>query len=329
MFRPRIGHAPQRLDTYQRPRPLDYDNDRPRPSSLSRLDTHSGRPSFLRDDDSPSPTPTNWGAGNRYRRDNEDDISFVRRRDSELSDAGYTPVGYHGTNRANLNRIDSEGFDPSYAGSGQGLARGPGFYVSRDREFAEEYTEQSTGRYETRQFQRYGMDLEEDVRVDYDGDRGRPAVGRIYARDPQEFTLGRETSWGVLSSDGDPYGDRRPTADDSLWSPGGNRGRQANASQLESVYAPHTYDRLEVVDVTDVDDRNLGLSRQRSWDNYSDGDARDYRYEAPTRHSRYDSDSDDDTYATAPSYRSRYDSDDDDYRTAPSYGSRYDSDDDY
>src|SRR4051794_29218716 len=61
-----------------------------------------------------------------------------------LTAAGYSFVGYHGTNQRAAAAISLEGFDRGKAGSSAGLARGVGLYVARSFQMAEDFSDTAT-----------------------------------------------------------------------------------------------------------------------------------------------------------------------------------------
>lgn len=157
----------------------------------------------------------------------------IQRRTDDLRRRGFQPVGYHGTNQAGMNSLVQQGPRRGHGGSNSGLERGNGFYVSRERSYAEDWADSATQsgepeppRYETPR---------------YPGERGMPAVGAVYVRHPQYLTPGRDIAWGQQASQGDPHGDRR-------LSPHDTRGDMADSRYAtEAVIAPRQYANTRIV----------------------------------------------------------------------------------
>ena len=120
---------------------------------------------------------------------------------SELINKGYKFYGFHGTTQTALESIVPYNFDPSHLGEISGLAKGPGFYASHEREYAEDWSILAT--------QDFDNVNEEGSSVIKDGNSGISRVLRIYAKDIDGSTLGIDFAWGLQPSSGDPFSDQR------------------------------------------------------------------------------------------------------------------------
>ena len=186
------------------------------------------------------------------------DPEYLQHADRALQDMSYEFIGYHGTNRRNLRGICHNGLDPRFCGSGDGEARGSGFYVARSPDKAIDYADSSTQSgdpeppyYETPR---------------YEGDRGIPELTRVYARNFTGFQPGQDIAWGVESSDGDPNGDRRLSPYDTS-----DHKLRENAHDLELVVTPSRYNQLTLLpSLYDQDREHLEhtLSPLSPWPSY-------------------------------------------------------------
>jgi len=170
-----------------------------------------------------------------------DNRNLIRIRNSEfeLEKRGYRFIGYHGTNTYNLRNMVDKGLDPKFVGTGDGEARGSGFYITRSYENARDYADASTQagdpsppRFET---------------IRHDGDKGKPEVVRVYAKNFNEFQRYRDFMWGLESSDGDPNYDRRLRPNDAH-----NDELRTNSQKLEMVISPSKYPDLAVLPLPSV-----------------------------------------------------------------------------
>lgn len=121
-------------------------------------------------------------------------------------------IGYHGTNLSSANDILEEGLKPNLAGSGQGLARGKGFYVARNYSMSVEYAQTSTQNYIDEDDN--GNPLRVSIVANKVGDEGSPAVLKVYSHKNLNSTVdihegNRFIKQGVISSFNDPHGDAR------------------------------------------------------------------------------------------------------------------------
>lgn len=179
-------------------------------------------------------------------------IDKIRDADAKLLDNGYTFIGYHGTNRKNLTSMFSEGLNPIYCGSGDGQAKGSGFYIARTPEKANDYADSSTQsgdplppKYETPR---------------YTGDQGQMELLRVYAKNFDGFTPGKDFSWGIESSDGDLNGDKKPKETDTQ-----EYGLGINKNSLEMVISPSKFPNLAVLpSLYGTEQENL-LSSMQKW----------------------------------------------------------------
>ncbi|MFS9381076.1 hypothetical protein QNN88_10310 [Citrobacter sp. ANG330] len=177
--------------------------------------------------------------------------------DRKLVDNGYTFIGYHGTNTENLRSMFSEGLNPIYCGSGDGEARGSGFYIARSPGLANDYADSSTLSGEP-QPPRYEASR-------YEGERGQQELTRVYAKNFALFKLGQDLAWGVESSDGDPNGDRKVQSNDTS-----HCGLEINTHDLEMVVSPSKYHELAILpSLYSVRCEEL-LSGMQKWPNYKD-----------------------------------------------------------
>lgn len=151
----------------------------------------------------------------------------------QLLTAGYSFVGFHGSNLRALKSILRLGFDPSKAGSASGLARGMGFYVSADRGLADDFADNST--------QTGDPDPFTGIVPRYAGDQGQIEVLRVYARNFEDMQLGTDYVWGVMSSAGDPNQDKRLSPRDT------GAKMAENQHELEIVFRPSSWGALFVL----------------------------------------------------------------------------------
>lgn len=184
------------------------------------------------------------------------DREHIALADSTLVAQGYAFIGYHGTNKANLRSMLEEGLNPAYCGSGDGEARGSGFYVSLLPGMAMSYADSSTQagdppppRFDT--IPRYG------------GEKGQPELARVYAKNFDTFKIGRNIAWGVESSDGDPGGDRAVRRDDTT-----EPGLKSNGKGLEMVISPSRYPELAILPSLYSVGGESQLSKRATWPNH-------------------------------------------------------------
>lgn len=163
------------------------------------------------------------------------DIENIKSADEKLVKNGYRFIGYHGTNKANLRSMFDDGLNPKYCGSGDGEARGSGFYIAASPEKAMDYADAST---------QSGDPLPPrfDIIPRYEGERGQPELARVYAKNFVLFKAGIDFAWGVESSDGDPNGDRVVRSVDIT-----ENGLIMNAESLEMVISPSRYPDLAIL----------------------------------------------------------------------------------
>lgn len=175
----------------------------------------------------------------------------VRTAHEQLLTAGYSFVGFHGSNLNALKSILRSGFDPSKAGSASGLARGMGFYVSADRRLAEDFADNST--------QTGDPDPFTGIVPRYVGDQGQIEVLRVYARNFEHMQLGTDYVWGVMASAGDPNQDKRLTPFDT------GAKLKENQHELEIVFRPRSWRALFVLpSLGQRGDRMLRLRGRRA-----------------------------------------------------------------
>lgn len=183
-------------------------------------------------------------------------IDSIRDADRKLVENGYTFIGYHGTNTRNLHSMLDEGLNPIYCGSGDGEAKGSGFYIARSPKKASDYADSSTQSGDP-QPPKYEIPR-------YEGERGQSELVRVYAKNFDLFKLGRDLAWGVESSDGDPNGDRRVQDSDA------NHGLETNMYDLEMVISPLKYQDLAILpSLYSVSNEDL-LSGMKKWPNHKD-----------------------------------------------------------
>lgn len=163
------------------------------------------------------------------------DIENIKSADEKLVKNGYLFIGYHGTNKANLRSMFDDGLNPKYCGSGDGEARGSGFYIAASPEKAMDYADAST---------QSGDPLPPrfDIIPRYEGEKGKPELARVYAKNFDSFKAGIDFAWGVESSDGDPNGDRAVRSVDTT-----ENGLKINAESLEMVISPLRYRDLAIL----------------------------------------------------------------------------------
>lgn len=116
----------------------------------------------------------------------------IREAHQFLISNGYKFVGYHGTNLAHQKSIVPDGFNTKFIGTGDGTARGLGFYVSRRYELALDYASSST---------QSGDPIPPSfIPQRHTGDYGQPRLLRIYLKDSETLSLGTDYKWGIQSS---------------------------------------------------------------------------------------------------------------------------------
>ena len=71
-------------------------------------------------------------------------IANIQQAHNLLTAEGYKFIGFHGCNLATLKSIVPNSFDVTKVGTGAGVARGNGFYVSRSRSLAADYADECT-----------------------------------------------------------------------------------------------------------------------------------------------------------------------------------------
>ncbi|MGY4730856.1 hypothetical protein ACVNP8_36350 (plasmid) [Burkholderia pyrrocinia] len=116
-------------------------------------------------------------------------IDHIRDADHALQEAGYQFIGYHGTNKSNLRSMCETGLNQKFCSSGDGQARGSGFYIARSQEKALDYADASTQACDP-------QPPHSDVTPRYDGARGIQELVRVYAKNFNGFNM----AWGIESS---------------------------------------------------------------------------------------------------------------------------------
>ncbi len=114
---------------------------------------------------------------------------LVQEAHNLLVDSGYELVGYHGTNQRAVRGILINGFDPTFAGSSAGLARGPGLYVARHFTMAADFADTAT--------QAGEPDLRGNI-PRRQGLGGQQAVMRVYALHFSAMQEGTHYVWGRM-----------------------------------------------------------------------------------------------------------------------------------
>lgn len=191
--------------------------------------------------------------GHVFEARDRENIAFA---DSTLVTHGYAFIGYHGTNKANLRSMFEGGLNPVYCGSGDGEARGSGFYVSLLPDMAMDYADSST---------QAGDPLPPrfDTIPRYEGEKGQPELARVYAKNFDTFKIGRDIAWGVESSDGDPGGDRAVRLADTT-----EPGLKMNGKSLEMVISPSRYPELAILPSLYSVGGESQLSKRTTWPNH-------------------------------------------------------------
>jgi hypothetical protein len=146
-----------------------------------------------------------------------------------LLEKGYKFIGYHGTNLSGLRSLVPSGFDSKYIGTGEGTARGQGFYVSYQHNIARDYAYSAST-----QFSDMGTASRRP------GEKGHPRILRIYAKRFDSMQLGEDYRWGLqntASTDKNGmYGDL------SIW---GTQGQKTdNTHDLELIFCASVYPEL-------------------------------------------------------------------------------------
>ncbi|NOE08878.1 hypothetical protein, partial [Vibrio cholerae] len=94
----------------------------------------------------------------------------------------------------------------------------------------------------------------------YTGDQGQMELLRVYAKNFDGFTPGKDFSWGIESSDGDLNGDKKPKETDTQ-----EYGLGINKNSLEMVISPSKFPNLAVLpSLYGTKQENL-LSSMQKW----------------------------------------------------------------
>lgn len=157
--------------------------------------------------------------------------------DNALSEHKYVFIGYHGTNKKNFNNMCQTGLDEMFCGTGEGQAKGSGFYIARSVRLADEYADVST--------QSGDPEPPHYIVPHYEGEKGVKAIVRVYAKNFSIFEIGIDMAWGIESSCGDPFGDKKISKLDTDDSENGYL--KSNQHHLEIVIAPHMYKFLAIL----------------------------------------------------------------------------------
>ncbi|WDL80812.1 hypothetical protein IU367_11945 [Aeromonas bestiarum] len=177
--------------------------------------------------------------------------------DRALSDNNYVFIGYHGTNRHNYLNMCENGLNEIFCGTGDGQAKGSGFYIARLLGLAKDYSDSST--------QVYSEDG--GCIPNPENDKATPAILRVYAKDFSIFELGIDMAWGVESTCGDPNGDKKVEKNDTKnYMIESRNSMKENIKHLEMVIAPHMYKYLTILPLPDnIVGSKLGLIPMARW----------------------------------------------------------------
>lgn len=185
------------------------------------------------------------------------DPQAVQNAHESLQSAGYQFAGYHGTNHAGFTSMFNEGLDPSCIGSNSGTAKGSGFYVSHQPGYAKDWADVATQTDEDPKPPHFETPRKE-------GDAGVERVTRVYVKDIETMKPGQDVGWGMHPSSGDPNDDKKVQKCDTT-------DVHAKGSDLEMVFAPHTYQSLAVIpSLGDEQDKARLTGDRAKWPSHQD-----------------------------------------------------------
>jgi hypothetical protein len=180
----------------------------------------------------------------------------IQQAHESLTSAGYSFMGYHGTNQVGANSMLEQGLHPGKIGSGGGVDKGAGFYLSHEPGYANEYSHAMSHEEETT----YDPKTRLDIAKPLPGDAGRPQVMRVYQQHADADRLGGDSAWGVMSAAGDPNHDKKvPKDSQQAAEQSTSEGIATNRHDLEMVVAPGRFAKTAVIPSLDASGEKVEL----------------------------------------------------------------------